>query len=210
MAPRTAPADPTVDAASAPLAGVAELTSALACAAHAPAVLVTIDPELEDGALAYGTACDSVARVGLGADLLPDQARLRGVLAHEIAHHALAHGQGAVRIWQRGTYLALGALLAAVVIGAPDWVPVAAAAIAAVLHLITAWCRRREEYAADIYSVRLLEAAGLDGHAIVTTTLDTVAQESRWYRLAGWIGGSHPTPDARRRNIAYSRWAPHP
>ncbi|MDP9870473.1 MULTISPECIES: M48 family metalloprotease [Streptosporangium] len=218
MAPRTAPFAPAAvrvpdastaagPAQEATLPGLAELTSALACAVHAPAVLVTVDPTLEDGALAYGTGCDSVPRVVLGAELLADEMRLRGVLAHEIAHHALAHGRGAIHRWQIASHVAGGAALAAVIIGLPVWMVLACAAAAIGAHLAAARVQRREEYDADTYSVQLLEAAGLDGRAIVATTLAAVPQETRWYRLAGWIGGSHPTPDARRRNIAHSRRA---
>ncbi|MFG1755921.1 M48 family metalloprotease [Streptosporangium sandarakinum] len=218
---RTTPFDPTaVQLSYAPPAaeavsglpdtmpGLAELTSALACAVQAPAVLVTIDPDLLDGALAYGSDCDGVSRVVLGAELLADEMRLRGVLAHEIAHHALRHGQGAVRWWDGAANAALAAALVAIVAGLPLAAILGAAAAAIALRLISGRVQRLEEYDADTYSVRLLEAAGLDGHAIVTATLAAIPQESRWYRVLGWIAGSHPTPDARRRAIASGRWAP--
>ncbi|MET9064247.1 M48 family metalloprotease [Streptosporangium sandarakinum] len=190
------------------LAGLAELTSALAQAVYAPAVLVTVDPYLESDAMACSAECDPVPRVIVGADLLPDETRLTGVLAHEIAHHALDHGQGAVRGWRRGSNLAAGTALAAVAVGLPTWAVLAVGATAVVLRLFTARARRLEEYDADAYSVRLLDAAGLDGRAIVTATLATIPQESLWYRLVGWIGGSHPTPAARRRRLALGGRAP--
>ncbi|MER5647293.1 M48 family metalloprotease [Streptosporangium sp. NPDC002524] len=181
--------------------GVAQLASALVRAAHAPAVLVTIDPTMEDGGLSHGVHCDSVPRVILGAELLDDEMRLYGVLVHEVAHHALRHGQGAIRQWEAASQAAAGLAGAAIIVGLPVWVTAAAAVAAIAARLASARVQRREEYEADRYSVRLLDAVGMDGHAIVTATLAALSQESRFYRLAGWIVGSHPTPDARRHAI---------
>ncbi|GAA3039612.1 M48 family metalloprotease [Streptosporangium longisporum] len=181
-------------------AGLAELTGALARAAHAPAVLVVVDPALEDGALAHGSHCDPDAHITLGADLLADQTRLRGVLAHEIAHHALGHSQGLTQAswWQNVCWIGICTFVAAIVADSSAWADVALV-VAIGAHLLAAREQRREEYQADAHSMQLLNAAGLDGHAIVTATLAALPQESRLYRLAGWIIGSHPTPDARRR-----------
>ncbi|MGJ6968773.1 M48 family metalloprotease [Streptosporangium sp. G11] len=185
--------------------GVAELASALVRAAHAPAVLVTIDPTMEDGGLSHGVDCDSVPRVILGAELLDDEMRLYGVLAHEVAHHALRHGHGAIRRWEAASPVAAGLAVAAIIVGMPVWVTAAAAVAAIAARLVSSREERREEYEADSHSVRLLDAVGLDGHAIVTATLAALSQESRWYRLAGWIVGTHPTPDARRHAIQARR-----
>ncbi|GAA3037550.1 M48 family metalloprotease [Streptosporangium longisporum] len=193
---RPAPASTTTPA------GLAELTGALARAAHAPAVLVVVDPALEDGALAHGSHCDPDAHISVGADLLADTTRLRGVLAHEIAHHALGHSQGLTRTswWQIICRIGAATVVAAVVVGSSAWVTIALV-VAIGAHLLAAREQRREEYQADVHSMHLLDAVGLDGRAIVTATLAALPQESRLYRLAGWIIGSHPTPDARRRAL---------
>ncbi|GAA3165656.1 hypothetical protein GCM10010466_65530 [Planomonospora alba] len=217
--PRLAPFDPAaVRTVYAPavtrpaLPGLADLASALAEAAHRPGVLVTVDPGLEDGALIHhADGCGPTPRVVVGAALLDDGDRLAGVLAHEIAHHALDHGTGAVQAWAVASYLAAGTALATAAIGVirPPYLiaSAVAAVVAALAYLVAAACRRLEEYDADTYSVRLLDEVGLDGRAAAEAALAAIPDDPWWYRTVGWIAGSHPTAAARRRNLATGRWA---
>ncbi|GAA3096403.1 M48 family metalloprotease [Streptosporangium carneum] len=209
QAPRTdAPADgeeaeasTPIPAASAEAAELARLTGMLTRTATVDDVLVVIEPGLEDAAVSYTDPCTGVRRIGLGTGLLNGPAaRLHGALAHEVAHHALGHTHGSAR--GRDVRIVIALTMGAVLAGAPGWLMVLGLAAGVVLTLLERRDERREEIAADVYSVRLLDGAGLPGHSIVTTTLAEAPADPWWYRAGGWITGTHPTLRARRRAVA--------
>ncbi|WP_031171856.1 M48 family metalloprotease [Streptosporangium roseum] len=175
------------------LTGVAELTRELSRAAGTSSVLVTVAPDGQTGAWSYAAPCTGVARIEVGAELLqhPHQVRLAGALAHEVAHEALGHTGRTSSWWDARVVFAITVVAAAV--GSPWWILPVGLVAATVLHLIDLMGQRREEFAADAYSVELLDAAGLPGREIVTTTLEQVPDDGRWYRTLGWIIGSYPT-----------------
>ncbi|MER5317995.1 M48 family metalloprotease [Streptosporangium roseum] len=183
------------------LTGVAELTRSLSRAAGTSSVLVTVAPDGQSDAWSYANPCTGVARIEVGAELLqhPHQVRLTGALAHEVAHQALGHTQPPT-FWD-ARVVAIATLVAAAV-GSPWWILPVGLVAATVLHLIDLMGQRREELAADAHSIELLDAAGLPGQEIVTTTLEQVPDDGRWYRTLGWIIGSYPTVQARRRAVA--------
>ncbi|MEV7907743.1 M48 family metalloprotease [Streptomyces anulatus] len=188
------------------LTGLAELVAALRHRAELPGVLIRLDSELGTNAEALGSHCSRTARIDLGAELLQEPASraLYGTIAHEIAHHALDHGQAAlVRHYRAG--LAKTGLLVGLALRLPFAVLVALAFLALVAHLAAARAARLEEYDADTYAVRLLDAVGLPGRRIVAAALADLPAESAGYLLAGWMFGSHPTPRARRRTLASGR-----
>ncbi|MEV4180689.1 M48 family metalloprotease [Streptosporangium canum] len=194
------------------LPGLAALVWALRSAAELPGVAVIVDPALGDNAAAADCGrCARVPVLELGADLLQARRRLAlcGTLAHEIAHLALGHpGQGSAAEWQHTARVAaIGALL--VLVFDRPWAAVGLTVVAAALHLLGTRVRRLAEYDADSYAVTLLERAGMPGAQTVTAMLADVADdEPRWYTLAGWAVGEHPTAAARLRTIGTGLCAP--
>jgi hypothetical protein len=190
--------------------GLAELAQALRRSAALPGVLILLDSDLGAGAEALSERCTSVPRVHLGRELADDadSAQLAGVVAHEIAHHALGHlthGAGSRAL----VWLVWAAVAVAVVAHLPVVVVCVVAGCALAARVALAARRRRQEYDADAYSIHLLDGAGLDGQAIVTATLAHVPAEDAWYRTIGWLFGSHPTARARRRCLTRRRPALH-
>jgi Zn-dependent protease with chaperone function len=189
------------------LAGAMMLTRSITRAAGTGEVLVTIAPaELADHAQSTVNACTAMGRVTLSPSVLSaTSARLGATLAHETAHLALGHCQGPHR-WHVAVHLA--ALLVAVLCGAamagglPWWPMLTALALVLAFMLSDARTRRREEYAADALSAKILTDIGHDGYRMVATTLECVPQETLWYRAGGWLLGGHPTPRARARRLA--------
>lgn len=186
------------------VSGVAGLAETLARLAGVPPLLVCVAEEWADNARAYRDPCTDAPRVDIGRELL-DGAVWRGVLAHEVAHHALDHPR-AWLFWRgRGSDVARGAFGVAVVAvawGLPPVVVVAVAVVATVAVLGLAWRERREEYAADAMAVWLLDRAGLDGRRVVAGTLAGLPGDPWWYAAGVWLFASHPTSRARRRRLA--------
>ncbi|MER5419898.1 M48 family metalloprotease [Streptosporangium roseum] len=191
---------------SADLPGLAELMCALRHCAQLPGLLIRVTPDLGDNAEAAGSRCDRTPRVGLGAGLLTDSDSLPlyGVLAHEIAHHALNHGDTRP-FWRNPVWLAKAALLGGLVVRLP--LPVLAVLVCVVLAAVLAGARRErlQEYDADTHAVRLLDAAGLPGRRLVSAALADLVDEPPGYRLIGWLFDGHPSARARRRNLAAGR-----
>lgn len=200
-APTAVPADTSAD-----LPGLAELVCALRHCAQLPGLLIRISPDLGDNAEASGSRCDRTPRVDLGADLLrgPDSLPLYGVLAHEIAHHALDHDRTRA-FWCNPSWLARAALLGGVVLR----LPLLALAVLVCVVLITALAdarqERLQEYDADTHAVRLLDAAGLPGRRLVAAALADLVDEPPGYQLIGWAFDGHPSARARRRTLATGR-----
>ena len=170
-------------------------------AAGIPSVLVTVDPDGETGAWSYADPCTGTARIEIGAELLdqPNEVRLAGALAHEAAHLVLGHTKPPT-CWDARA-VAIAALVSAAA-GAPWWVLLVGLVGATVLHLVDLMGQRREEIAADAFSVTLLDAAGLPGREIVAATLAQIPDDTRWYRAVGWVVGSYPTATSRRAALA--------
>ncbi|MGC5013143.1 M48 family metalloprotease [Streptosporangium sp. DT93] len=207
IAPIITPTAPH-DAHGAPdvLPGLAELVCALRHCAQLPGLLIRITPDLDGNAEAGQTRCDRIPRVELGADLLrdPDSLPLYGVLAHEIAHHALDHGHPRP-LWGDPRWLAKAALLIGAILHLP--LPVLGVLAFAVLGTVLAAARRDrlQEYDADTHAVRLLDAIGLPGRRMVAAALADVIEAPPGYRLIGWAFDGHPSPRARRRTLATGR-----
>lgn len=197
----TAPNDTPAD-----LPGLAELVCALRHCAQLPGLLIRITPDLDGNAEAVGSRCDRAPRVNLGADLLrgPDSLALYGVLAHEIAHHALDHGRTRA-FWCNPAWLAKAALLGGLVLRLP--LPALAVLVCVVLAAELADARRErlQEYDADTHAVRLLDAVGLPGRRLVAAALADVIDAPPCYRLIGWAFDGHPSARARRRTLATGR-----
>ncbi|MGW0073232.1 M48 family metalloprotease, partial [Streptosporangium sandarakinum] len=150
-----------------------------------------------------------VPTIDLGADLLGTSA-LEAVVAHEIAHLALPHGKTPgprwlARLSSTLRAIAVGAVLA-VLGGLVGWWLCLAAAGAAVLafaaDLGRAYLMRRNEYEADAYAVRLLDATGRDGRALLRAALELEGiHETRWEVRAGWLRSDHPPATARLRRL---------
>ncbi|GAT67821.1 protease HtpX [Planomonospora sphaerica] len=185
------------------LAGLAALSDTLRTAARLPGVLVYLSPELGTNACAE-RRCAPAPMVGIGSALLDVRtAALQGAVAHEIAHHALGHtSDPTVPVLDRlSRWTAIAAVLAW-----PARLPLALvltlAASAAALWLVSTWCQRRAEYAADAHAALLLDAVGLPGRWVVASMLIAdLPGEPRWYGLGGWLIGSHPATRARIRRI---------
>ncbi|MEV4248737.1 M48 family metalloprotease [Streptosporangium canum] len=188
------------------LLGLAELMCALRHCAQLPGLLIRVTPDLDGNAEAFGSRCDRAPRIGLGADLLTDSDSLPlyGVLAHEIAHHALNHGDTRP-FWRNPAWLAKAALLGGLIMRLP--LPVLAVLVCIVLTAALASARRErlQEYDADTHAVRLLDAAGLPGRRMVAAALADLADEPPGYRLIGWAFDGHPSARARRRTLATGR-----
>ncbi|GAA2870548.1 hypothetical protein GCM10010517_30780 [Streptosporangium fragile] len=197
----TVPSGGSVD-----LPGLVELVCALRHCAQLPGLLIRITPELDGNAEAAGSRCDRTPRIGLGTDLLraPESLPLYGVLAHEIAHHALGHGRPRV-FWRDPAWLAKAALLSGVVLRLP--VAVLAVLVCLVLAAALAGARRDrlQEYDADAHAVRLLDAAGLPGRRLVTAALADLIDAPPGHRVIGWAFDGHPSARARRRVLATGR-----
>ncbi|MER5322875.1 M48 family metalloprotease [Streptosporangium roseum] len=204
IAPTPIPAAPHDEPAD--LLGLAELMCALRHCAQLPGLLIRITPDLDGNAEAFGRRCDRAPRIGLGADLLTDSDSLPlyGVLAHEIAHHALDHGRPRP-LWCNPVWLAKAALLGGLLVRLP--LPVLAVLVCVVLAAALAGARRErlQEYDADTHAVRLLDAAELPGRRMVAAALADLAAEPPGYRLIGWLFDGHPSARARRRNLAAGR-----
>ncbi|MEU1875766.1 M48 family metalloprotease [Streptosporangium sp. NPDC020072] len=186
------------------LAGLADLAAALRSHATRPGLLITLAPDLDRNAEASVSLCDGTARIDVGPALLTsDPQALYGVLAHEIAHHALNHGDGIVRRYR--ARVAQAALLGGLALSLPSLAVLALALLVIGVHLADARRSRLEEYDADAHGVRLLEATGLPGRQIMAAALADLPAESTGYRLAGWVFGQHPTARARRRTLAAGR-----
>lgn len=194
------------------LAGLADLAAALRFHAALPGVLITLNPGLGDNAEASVSRCSSTARIDLGPDLLTSSQPLYGVLAHEIAHHALDHGHDTV-IQRYRVAMAKTALLVGLALRLPFALLVVLAVGVVVAHLVAARRSRLQEYDADAYAVRLLDASGLAGRRIMTAALADLPADPIGYQLGGWVFGGHPTARARRRTLAAGhparrlRWA---
>ncbi|OUC93110.1 M48 family metalloprotease [Streptosporangium minutum] len=188
------------------LPGLAELVCALRHCAQLPGLLIRVSPDLGNNAEAARSRCDRAPRIALGADLLTDSGSLPlyGVLAHEIAHHALDHGDTRP-FWRNPVWLSKAALLGGLVVRLP--LPVLAVLVCVVLAAALAGARRErlQEYDADTHAVRLLEAAGLPGRRLVAAALADLVDEPAGYRLIGWVFDGHPSARARRRNLAAGR-----
>ncbi|MBG0819869.1 M48 family metalloprotease [Planomonospora sp. ID91781] len=191
------------------LPGLAELVCALRHCAQLPGLLIRVEPDLGGNAGAFGTRCDRTPRIELGADLLhdADSLPLYGVLAHEIAHHALGH-DAERPLWQSPAWWSKAALLAALVLEAPLPVLLVLAVVALAAALATARRERLAEYDADAHAVRLLDAAGLPGRRLVAAALADLVDGPAWYRLTVALFDSHPSARARRRVLASDRPAP--
>ena len=188
------------------LPGLAELVCALRHCAQLPGLLIRITPDLDTNAEASGTRCDRTPRITLGADLTrdPDSLPLYGVLAHEIAHHALDHGRTRA-FWCDPSWLAKVALFGGAILHLP--LPVLGGLVCVVLATVLAGARRDrlQEYDADTHAVRLLDAAGLPGRRLVAAALADLVEAPPGYRLIGWAFDGHPSPRARRRTLATGR-----
>ncbi|MFF0249590.1 M48 family metalloprotease [Streptosporangium sandarakinum] len=191
---------------AAELPGLAELVCALRHCAQLPSLLIRITPDLDGNAEAFGTRCDRTPRIGLGRDLLdePGSLPLYGVLAHEIAHHALGHGTPRP-FWRNPVWLAKTTLLGALIIHLP-WACLAFLVCTVLVTQLAAARRERlQEYDADMHAVRLLDAAGLPGRRLVGAALADLVDEPLSYRLIWWAFDGHPSARARRRNLATGR-----
>ncbi|MFD0890862.1 M48 family metalloprotease, partial [Streptosporangium algeriense] len=170
------------------LAGLADLAAALRCHTTRPGMLIALDPELGDNARASVSLCDGTARIDLGPALLASGPQpLYGVLAHEIAHHALDHGPTLLQRCRMR--VAQAALLGGLALNLPSLAVLALAVLMIGVHLVDARRSRLEEYDADAYAVRLLEAAGLPGRRIMTAALSDLPADSIACRLGGWVFG---------------------
>ncbi|WP_371781716.1 M48 family metalloprotease [Streptosporangium subroseum] len=201
LSPSTVPHDMLTD-----LPGLAELVCALRHCAQLPGLLIRITPDLDNNAEAAGSRCDRTPRVNLGTDLLqePDSLPLYGVLAHEIAHHALDHGRTRA-FWCNPPWLAKAALLGGVVVHLP--LTALAVLVCIVLATVLAGARRDrlQEYDADAYAVQLLDGIGLPGRRLVAAALADLIEAPPGYRLIGWAFDGHPSARARRRTLATGR-----
>ncbi|GAA4224245.1 Zn-dependent protease with chaperone function [Streptosporangium album] len=188
------------------LPGLAELVCALRHCAQLPGLLIRITLDLDGNAEASASRCDRTPRVGLGADLMqdPDSLPLYGVLAHEIAHHALDHDRPRA-FWCNPVWLAKVALLGGLVLRLP--LSALAVLVCVVLAAALADARRErlQEYDADTHAVRLLDGAGLPGRRLVAAALADLIDAPPGYRLIGWAFDGHPSARARRRTLATGR-----
>ncbi|MGV9776601.1 M48 family metalloprotease [Streptosporangium sp. NPDC003464] len=202
----TIPLPSTAPTAPAALAGLAELMCALRHCTQLPGLLIRISPGLGDNAEAFGSRCDRTPRIDLGTGLLTDadSLPLYGVLAHEIAHHALDHDRTRP-CWHSPAWLAKVALLSGLILRLPLPILAVLACIALAAALAGARRERLQEYDADTHAVRLLDAAGLPGRRLVTAALADLADEPLGYRLIGWAFDGHPSARARRRTLATGR-----
>ncbi|MDP9864031.1 MULTISPECIES: M48 family metalloprotease [Streptosporangium] len=188
------------------LPGLAELVCALRHCAQLPGLLIRVTPDLGGNAEAFGSRCDRAPHVDLGADLLADSNSLPlyGVLAHEIAHHALDHGDTRP-FWHSPVWLAKAALLSGLVMRLPLLILAVLVCVVLTAALASARRERLQEYDADTHAVRLLDAAGLPGRRLVAAALADLADEPPGYRLIGWLFDGHPSARARRRTLATGR-----
>lgn len=188
------------------LAALAELTAELAATVQAPGVVVRV---LDQGTRAEAGLNHGVPTVTVGADLLGSPA-LDAILAHEIAHLALSHGQTPIPRWLVGLSAALrltavGVVLA-VLAGLAGWwlclVAAGAFALAVTADLARAYLARCREYEADAYAVQLLDQAGRDGRAALRAALRLEeAHETPWGARVGWLRSDHPPAAARLRRL---------
>ncbi|MBB4913338.1 M48 family metalloprotease [Streptosporangium saharense] len=186
------------------LAGLADLAAALRVHTTRPGLLITLDPDLDHNARASVNLCDGTDRIDISPDLLTSGPQpLYGVLAHEIAHHALNHGDGIIRRYRARVVQA--ALLAGLALNLPSLALLGLVGLMFGVHLADARRSRLEEYDADAYAVRLLDAAGAPGRRIVAAALADLPADPIGYRLGGWMFGGHPTARARRRTLATGR-----
>lgn len=197
-----APAGPSTD-----LPGLADLAARIASAASAGDVLVVVEGEGTYG-YAHTGPCTPARRIGLGRDLLTVPPHMAGVLAHEVAHHALGHLDrpdmwATVQRW--ALRVAVAALVAGGYLPAVRLAALALAGVAALVCvaalLLDAGRDRRDEYEADAHAVQLLDALGHDGRAATAASLRPMESDPWWYRAVGWLAGTHPTPAARLRRI---------
>ncbi|MER6826563.1 M48 family metalloprotease [Streptosporangium sp. NPDC000563] len=188
------------------LPGLAELVCALRHCAQLPGLLIRITPDLDGNAEAFASRCDRTPRVGLGADLLqdPDSSSLYGVLAHEIAHHALDHDHPRM-FWRNPVWLAKAALLGGLVLRLPLPALAVLACVVLAAALVEARRERLQEYDADAHAVRLLDAVGLPGRRLMAAALADLIDAPPGYRLIGWAFDGHPSARARRRTLATGR-----
>ncbi|MFF4413214.1 M48 family metalloprotease [Streptosporangium sp. NPDC001559] len=194
----------TAEKAVSELDGLADLAAALRCHTTRPGLLITLAPDLDDNARASVNLCNGVDRIDLGPSLLTSDAQvLYGVLAHEIAHHALDHGDGIIRRYRARA--AQAALLGGLALNLPTLAVLALAVLVIGVHLVDARRSRLQEYDADAHAVRLLDAAGLPGRRIMAAALADLPTEPAAHRFGGWVFGWHPTARARRRTLATGR-----
>ncbi|MFF4415930.1 M48 family metalloprotease [Streptosporangium sp. NPDC001559] len=200
----TFPPAVTAEKAVSELAGLADLAAALRRHTTRPGLLITLDPNLDHNARASVNLCNGTDRIDISPALLTSAPQvLYGVLAHEIAHHALNHGDGIIRRYRMRVVQA--ALLAGLALNLPSLALLALIGLMFGVHLADARRSRLEEYDADAYAVRLLDAAGAPGRRIVAAALADLPAEPIGYRLGGWVFGQHPTARARRRTLATGR-----
>ncbi|MGW4640787.1 M48 family metalloprotease [Sphaerisporangium sp. NPDC004334] len=188
------------------LPGLAKLICALRHSARLPGLLVHITPELEDNAEALAVRCDRTPRIDLGTGLLGEGDALYGVLAHEIAHHALGHGVAAP-FWRRPSWWARAALLAGLIVHLPVLLLGVLGCLVVAVHAAGVRRARLEEFDADFHAVLLLDAAGLPGRRLMAAALADLIDLPAGYRLIGWLLDDHPSAKARRRLLATGRRA---
>lgn len=188
------------------LPGLAELACALRHCAQLPGLLIRISPDMDGNAAALESRCDRIPRIDLGADLLHEggSVPLYGVLAHEIAHHALGHGRS-LPFWRSPAWLATAALLSGLVLRLPLAALVFLACLLLVARMAGARRGRLEEYDADAHAVRLLDAAGLPGRRLVAAALADLVDMPPGFRVIGWLFDGHPSARARRRTLGTGR-----
>jgi len=195
------------------LAGLAQLTHELATIVGVPGVMVrVVDP---DGPAA-ASIDHGVPTVELGAELVGTPA-MEAVLAHEIAHLVLPHGESRVpRLLaglSNGLFVAIVATAALMLVGLLDWRAVlmdwravllvfASLALAVGADLLAAYLLRRCEYEADAHAVLLLDASGRDGRAAMRAALELEqARETPWEARVWWLLSDHPPAEARLRRL---------
>jgi Zn-dependent protease with chaperone function len=177
-------------------------------------VTLHVDDYLDDTAQAEADDKGERPRIVLGAALVTgDRDRLYGVLAHEVAHHRLQHLRRpgrSERLWSTVVEWAPPAMvvLAALALGASLALGVIAVVLGGLALMFGLATRllmmagyRQAELEADAESVRLLDELGLDGAALATGLWTGYPPEGRWYRLVGWLWGTHPTVAQRRRVV---------
>uniref|UniRef100_UPI003F494E84 M48 family metalloprotease n=1 Tax=Sphaerisporangium sp. CA-236357 TaxID=3240030 RepID=UPI003F494E84 len=202
-----APADVDQDA---ELVGLAGLAWALRQAAELPGVILQPAPGIDGGAQTVGSPCVPVPTIQVDPELLAGTTlSVYGTLAHEIAHQALDHpGRLTLRLWWATTRVAAVAGLLALAARTPWQITTAALAVSVGARLMWARGCRLDEYDADTYSVTLLDRTGVPGADAVLAALFAIAhRDTRWYRLFGWIAGTHPTAAARMRVVDRGRRA---
>lgn len=136
--------------------------------------------------------------------VIPDEDALAAVLAHEVAHIALAHGVKAISESNlTDALLIVGKEAAASQGGAitSQLTSTFGDSITDVTNtLLTKGYGRSQEYDADKYAAALLKRAGYNSTALVSM-LQVLQRESANKAAGGWFS-THPDPKKREREVA--------